>query len=530
MNVVNCNATVKAPRDRFALRVRQRSLCQRLLPCAVFSLAVVLAGLVFSGNSFSKTEGRRLASRDQDKSAATEAPAPVSYFQQVRPILVQNCVGCHQPARAGGGLVATDAKSLQAGGEGGAAFTPGDADGSSLMMYITPSGDSAEMPKDKPPLSAADRELIHRWIAEGATDDSPSAGPVVDAQHPPLYELPPVLTSVSYSPQGNLLAVSGYHEVLLHSLDVPAEQGSKIVGRLVGLSERIEDVAFSPDGKRLAVIGGSPSRFGEIQVWDVATQTLQLSVNFGFDTLYGGSWSHDGKLIAFGCPDNTVRAIDSETGKQVLQQGTHNDWPLDTVFSTDDTHLISVGRDRTAKLTEVATQRFVDNITSITPGALKGGLISVDIRPGLEPMENQIVFGGADGAPKLYRIHRVKKREIGDDFNFIRAFDPLPGRVYAVRFNSEGKWFLAGSSYDNPPEQVRLGEVRVYNAENSQLISRVTEPLPAVYGAAIAPDDKSAAIVGFDGMVRIIDPETGQITRTFSAAPLEAAEPRNAAK
>ena len=30
------------------------------------------------------------------------------------------------------------------------------------------------------------------------------------------------------------------------------------------------------------------------------------------------------------------------------------------------------------KLTEVATQRMEDNITSITPGALKGGLIAVD--------------------------------------------------------------------------------------------------------------------------------------------------------
>ena len=28
------------------------------------------------------------------------------------------------------------------------------------------------------------------------------------------------------------------------------------------------------------------------------------------------------------------------------------------------------------KLTEVATQRFIDNITSITPGALKGGLLA----------------------------------------------------------------------------------------------------------------------------------------------------------
>ena len=36
--------------------------------------------------------------------------------------------------------------------------------------------------------------------------------------------------------------------------------------------------------------------------------------------------------------------------------------------------LISVSRDMTAKLTELATQRFVDNLTSITPNALKGGI------------------------------------------------------------------------------------------------------------------------------------------------------------
>ena len=35
----------------------------------------------------------------------------------------------------------------------------------------------------------------------------------------------------------------------------------------------------------------------------------------------------------------------------------------------------------TMKLTEVATQRFIDNVTSITPGALKGGLMAVDRRP-----------------------------------------------------------------------------------------------------------------------------------------------------
>ncbi|MDA7979638.1 MAG: hypothetical protein MPJ50_12800 [Pirellulales bacterium] len=464
-----------------------------------------------------KTDDHQVVSGPQEET--------VSYFEHIRPILVQNCVGCHQPARPGGGLIATKPASLIAGGESGSpAIIRGDADGSTLMAYLTPLDGEAMMPKDKPPLSAGEIDVIRRWIAQGAKDDSPATGPTVNMQHPPVYELPPVLTSVSYSPNGDVLAVSGYHEVLLHALETSTGAGSTIVGRLVGLSERIETVAFSPDGTKLAVVGGSPARFGEVQVWEVAGQELLVSANFGFDTLYGASWSHDGKLIAFGCPDNTVRAIDAETGVQVFQQGAHTDWPLDTVFSTDDTHLISVGRDRTAKLAEVATQRFVDNITSITPGALKGGLISVDIRPGIAPKENQIVFAGADGAPKLYRIHRVKERVIGDDFNFIRAYDPLPGRVYVVRFNAEGKWFIAGSSYDDPPAHVRLGEVRVYETETGKQVSRVNEQLPAIYDAAFSPDGTSAAIVGFDGMVRIIDPTTGEITRTFSAAPLSSGD------
>src|SRR5581483_7579761 len=98
--------------------------------------------------------------------------------------------------------------------------------------------------------------------------------------------------------------------------------------------------------------------FGEVQIWDVAKRRLRHSLSFTFDTLYGASWSPDGSKVAFGCADNTLRAIDAETGKQVLFQGAHNDWVLDTVFSVEGTHLVSVSRDRSMKLTEVATQRF----------------------------------------------------------------------------------------------------------------------------------------------------------------------------
>ncbi len=87
--------------------------------------------------------------------------------------------------------------------------------------------------------------------------------------------------------------------------------------------------------------------------------------------------------------------------QQVLFMGSHSDWALDTVFSADGSHLISVGRDMTAKLTEVATQRFVDNITSITPGALKGGLGAVARHPEARRDRHRRLRRRAQALPRL---------------------------------------------------------------------------------------------------------------------------------
>jgi WD40 repeat protein len=333
---------------------------------------------------------------------------------------------------------------------------------------------------------------------------------------------------VDFSPDGKLLAVSGYHEVLLHKAD-----GSGLVGRLVGLSERIESVRFSPDGKLLAVAGGSPGRFGEIQVWDVEKKKLKLSQTVTFDTLYGVSWSPDASKIAFGCADNTVRAIDATNGKQVLFQGAHNDWVMATAFSREGDYLVSVSRDRSAKLTEVATQRFIDNITSITPGALKGGLLTVARRPikekrmskvppdtpGATPkVYDEILIGGSDGAPKIYKIHREAKRVIGDDFNKVKTFDAMPGRIYCARWNADGTLFVAGSSTGDGH-----GEARVYKADDGKLIAKLEGIKAAVYTVAFSPDGKSVAVAGFDGMVRLHDAMTGKLVKEFAPAPVATA-------
>jgi WD40 repeat protein len=450
----------------------------------------------------------------------------ISYYKDVRRIFQQHCQGCHQPAKPQGGYIMTSyADLLKKGDHEQPGIVPGHPEQSLVIEQIlSKDGNKPAMPKGKDPLSAAEVEIIKKWIAAGAKNDTPKTQErVVDAEHPPVYALPPDLSCVAYSPDGQLLAVSGYHEVLLHKGD-----GSGLVGRLIGESERIESLAFSPDGKRLAVAGGSPGRFGEIQVWDVAKRKLKLSVSVTYDTVYGVSWSHDGEKLAFGCADNTVRAIDSTSGKQVLYQGAHDDWVLGTVFSKDSTYLVSVSRDRSMKLTEVATQRFIDNITSITPGALKGGLLAVARNPvkrdtkvkntakGTDQSEkwyDELLIGGDDGVPRLYKMHRTTKRVIGDDANKIREYEKMPGLVYALAFSPDGSQFAAGSSLDGS------GELRVYQTADGKIVSKRTGIGP-IYSVSFRPDGQVVASAGFEGVVRLSDAKTGQVIKEFIPVPL----------
>ncbi|MCA8985040.1 MAG: DUF1553 domain-containing protein [Planctomycetaceae bacterium] len=485
--------------------------------------------------------------------AAVENASPagaISYHTQIKPIFQAHCQGCHQPAKPQGQYVMTSFEALLKGGESGErAVQPGQPDASSLLEQITPTNGEALMPKGKAPLSPDQIELVRAWITQGARDDTPASAKVVyDADHPPVYHQAPVVTSLDFSPDGNLLAVAGHHEVLLHKSD-----GSELVARLVGVSDRIESVRFSPDGTRLAVTGGAPARMGEVQVWEVASGKLLLSVQVGYDTVYGASWSPDGTRIAFGCPDNSLRVIEAETGKEVLFQGSHADWVLDTTFSVDGSLLASVGRDQTAKLTEFETQRFIDNITSITPGALKGGLACV----ARHPQRDEILVGGADGVPRTYRMQRLTKRVIGDDANLVRELPPLKGRVFSVAFSPDGKQLAACSSLDGvgylglysypvdgslpdelkkileivasqrSPEQKK--QVEAYHHENVSQLAHAEFAGAPLYALAYHPSGNTLAAGGGDGRIRLINAANGQLQSEFLSVPLETRNAQQAA-
>src|SRR5437870_5621451 len=141
----------------------------------------------------------------------------ISYTRQIRPIFQANCQGCHQPAKARGEYVMTLRDKLLKGGDSGKkAIVPGQPEQSFLIEQIVPVDGKAKMPEGKKPLDADDIELIRKWIAQGAVDDTPAnAVERYDAEHPPVYTHQPIIPSIDYSSDGKLLAVAGFHEVLL---------------------------------------------------------------------------------------------------------------------------------------------------------------------------------------------------------------------------------------------------------------------------------------------------------------------------
>ncbi|MDB6131732.1 MAG: cytochrome [Verrucomicrobiales bacterium] len=120
----------------------------------------------------------------------------VDYLQEVKPIFAEHCFRCHGGSQQKGGLrVDTGALALK-GGDNGVSFKPGKSTESLLTQVIKGTHDDiARMPYKKPPLSAAQIDVVERWINEGAhfpADEQPEKS-VHWAFVSPKVEIPPAV-------------------------------------------------------------------------------------------------------------------------------------------------------------------------------------------------------------------------------------------------------------------------------------------------------------------------------------------------
>lgn len=117
---------------------------------------------------------------------------------------------------------------------------------------------------------------------------------------------------------------------------------------LRGHEDQITSVAFSPDGKKLA----SGSFDDTIRLWDVLTgKPLGEPLRGHESTVQSVAFSPDGKTIASGSYDKTIRLWDAVTGKPLGEplRG-HENWVHGVAFSRDGKTLASGSWDGTIRL------------------------------------------------------------------------------------------------------------------------------------------------------------------------------------
>jgi hypothetical protein len=108
------------------------------------------------------------------------ARAAVDFTREVQPILAEHCFHCHgfdEKDRQGGLRLDVRDAALKGGKSEIRAVVPGDPEASELIQRIlSPHADEVMPPPDEnKPLTAAQKETLRRWIAEGA-DLRPALG------------------------------------------------------------------------------------------------------------------------------------------------------------------------------------------------------------------------------------------------------------------------------------------------------------------------------------------------------------------
>jgi WD40 repeat protein len=440
--------------------------------------------------------------------AADSTEKPVSYYRDLVPIMKRSCTGCHHPGKLKGELDLTTYAALAKGGKHGASFKAGQPKDSLIVEEI--SGAEPSMPKEGDPLTKDEVALFERWIAQGAKDDTPTNANSFKLAGPPEYQRAPVISALAFSPDGTKLAVSGYHEVLLRSAD-----GSNLIARLVGESPRIESIAFSPNGKLLAVSGGAPARFGEIQIWDLTSNTLAHSYKISVDSLYGVSWSPDSEKVAFGGADKVVRVISIKDGKELMKFDNHSDWVFGTAWLTDGKRILSGSRDRAMKLIDTANGQFIDDINKLLEGVLCMAR---------NPKDDTAAYGGENGAARIYKIAENQGRTAANnDVNLIKELERMPGPVQAIAYSADGgKVAVSGA----------IPEIRLHDAKDGKKLLTLKGPEGATFAVAFHPTNAWLAAGGFDGTLRIYDTaaKSNHLVRAFVPVPIKETKMAQAVK
>jgi WD40 repeat protein len=282
--------------------------------------------------------------------------------------------------------------------------------------------------------------------------------------------------AVAFSPDGKILAVTGgdpVGEVALWNIAA----GRQIAVRMVPGPFEVDAVAFSPDGKTLAT--GADD--GAVTLWGPVTGRVRAIGTFAAGTPSGTpvgtlAFSPDGKMLVMGNADATT-VWDVATRRQVAR------FPLaaySLAFSADGKTLALVG-DGDVELCDLDTHQVTATLTTGYEGWVSAVAFSPDGKT--------LATSSYDGMTTLWDI---PARHLTATLSPVQAdlYAKNQGNPALVAFRPGGKSFVSGSD----------GTLTLWDVAKRRATATLVSTRSARWTAmAISPDGKTVAAVPEDG-------------------------------
>lgn len=289
--------------------------------------------------------------------------------------------------------------------------------------------------------------------------------------------------TLDYSHDGQTLAL-GTWGGNVKLVDIPSGKVKKNKPAPASVRNNCCAVTFSPDDKLLAYVGGSEfaqasnnhQQSGKVFLWDITTETPRGNLPGHKSKVTSAVFSPDGKTLATGSADQTIRLWNLANDKERAVLKGHTDAVWSLAYSPDGKTLVSVGWD--------GMMNFWNATTGAKLASTKGHdeeILSIAISPD----GKTIATGSGDWTVRLWSLATRKPLATLKGHN---------GSIYSLAFSPDSNTLASGSG----DETIKLWDV---NTAKERMTLRGHKS--GISAIAFSPDGGTLASAGRDDPVRL---------------------------